>query len=117
MKGSTEAKTLNFAGPWWFFQLWLISTFETKLNFHITPVHDDEVNRWEIEGFRLAHLTTKTTDHSSIDDFLEYYDVFSIYDTFESSMSPFVGRKLGPKWFQMEFLTNETKYLENNVEV
>jgi len=32
-------------------------------------------------------------------------------------MGPFVGRKLGPKWFQREFPTKETKHLKNNVEV
>jgi hypothetical protein len=33
--------------------------------------------------------------HSTIDDFLEYYDVFSGCDTFEPTMAPFVDRKLG----------------------
>jgi len=32
-------------------------------------------------------------------------------------MAPFVGRKLGPKWFQREFPTKKSKYLTNNVEV
>jgi len=61
MKGLIEGKPLNLVGPWWFFQLWLVATFETKLNFHILPVHDEKVNCRKIEGFRLAHLTKKIT--------------------------------------------------------
>jgi len=32
-------------------------------------------------------------------------------------MAPFVGRKLGPKWFQREFQIKETKHVKDNVEV
>jgi len=117
MKGLDEGKTLNLAGPWWFFQLWLIATFEAKINFHIPPVHDKEFDSQKIEGFRLAHLTKKSAGQSSVDDFLEYYDVFSKCDIFEPTMAPFVSRKLGPKWFQREFPTKEAKHLENNVKV
>jgi len=35
-----EGKTLNLAGPWWLFQLWIVATFENKLQFHIPPIHD-----------------------------------------------------------------------------
>ena len=117
MKGLAEGQNLNLVGPWWFFQLWLVATFEAKINFHIPLVHDEKVNSRKIEGFQLAHLTKKLTGRSTVNDFLEYYDVSSRCDIFESTMAPFVGRKLGPKWFQSKFPSKEPKYLTNNVEV
>lgn len=48
MKTLAEGMTLNLDGPWWLFQLWIVSTFENKLQFHIQPIHHKAVNNRRI---------------------------------------------------------------------
>lgn len=45
------------------------------------------------------------------------FDVFFGCDTFKPTMTPFINRKLGPKWFQREFPTKYSKVLKDNIEV
>jgi hypothetical protein len=115
MKTLAEGKSLNLAGPWWLFQLWLVATFEKKLQFHIPPVHNEEINKQRIEGVRLAYLTRRLNNCSIVEIFSEYFDIFSGCDTFEPTMTPFIDQKLGPKWFQREFSTEDSKFLKDNI--
>jgi len=96
MKTIADKKTLNLAGPWWLFQIFVVATFGKQLQFHISPIHDKEIKKWRTYGFRLAYLARKSNSRTPVEIFSNYFDVFSSCDTFEPIMAPFINRKLVP---------------------
>lgn len=93
-----DQPTINFAigGPIWLLQLWLLATFESRLNLIIPDMILPSLENRRTEGIRLAQLRNQEINIPAEEAFSAHYEMFFKCDTFVPSMAPFVERTHGP---------------------
>lgn len=83
-------KGLLISGPIWLFQLWLTTTFESKLHLFVRKDYAKGVSRQRVEGTRLALFTPREIRCFTKNLLAEYFNIFLHCDTFIPSVAPVV---------------------------
>ncbi|GAU33050.1 hypothetical protein TSUD_152050 [Trifolium subterraneum] len=87
------------SGPFWLLQLWLNATFRVEMHLFLPDLHNEEVDKRQIEGVRLARLIPRTRGLTYQQLFLQYFEAFLELKEFKERFAPFADRQIGPSWF------------------
>jgi hypothetical protein len=103
MKKTGDGSTFLGYGPFWLLQLWLNATFPSELDIMLPKMHYEEAGKRQIEGTRLALMTSRPRGFSYDQAFLFYFQAFLNLKEFKPSFVPFFDRPIGPQWFVHPF--------------
>ncbi|GAU38874.1 hypothetical protein TSUD_67370 [Trifolium subterraneum] len=99
IKRTGDGSTFLGSGPFWLLQFWLNATFRVEMDLFLPELHNEEVDKRQIEGVRLARLIPRTRGLTYQQLFLQYFEAFLGLKEFKERFAPFADRQIGPSWF------------------